>query len=103
MNPQRFSYLDELKKKSEFILNASTIERVIINEMMTDEAKRVLKLFNLVVLNQNELNENDLAYMLDVSVTTIRRDAAKLRSMGVAIYSRRLAYEILNDHLINKK
>lgn len=100
MSKERFSYLDELKKKSEFFLNASTMERALINQFMTDECKRVIKFFNLVVSNQRSLSEYDLAYMLNTSVTTIRRDAEKLRRIGVAIHSRKNVFEILNDHLI---
>ena len=48
MQAERLTYLDELKKKSEFFLNASTMERALINQFMTDECKRVIKFFNLL-------------------------------------------------------
>lgn len=69
----------------------------------SEELLRQIEMASLILEKQRFYNESELADNLNTSVTTIRRDANKLRQLGVGIYSRKNVFEIINisDETLN--
>lgn len=62
----------------------------------SEELLRQIEMASLILERQRYYSEDELADKLSTSVTTIRRDANKLRQLGVGIYSRKNVFEIIN-------
>lgn len=62
----------------------------------SEELLRQIEMASLILEKQRFYLEDELADKLNTSVTTIRRDANKLRQLGVGIYSRKNVFEIIN-------
>ncbi len=69
----------------------------------SEELLRQIEMASLILEKQRFYSEDELAEKLDTSVTTIRRDANKLRQLGVGVYSRKNVFEIINidDEVLN--
>jgi predicted DNA-binding transcriptional regulator YafY len=69
----------------------------------SEELLRQIEMASLILEKQRYYSEDELAEKLDTSVTTIRRDANKLRQLGVGVYSRKNVFEIINidDEVLN--
>lgn len=69
----------------------------------SEELLRQIEMASLILEKQRFYTETELAEKLDTSITTIRRDANKLRQLGVGIYSRKNVFEIINisDETLN--
>jgi len=69
----------------------------------SEELLRQIEMASLILEKQRFYSETELAEKLDTSITTIRRDANKLRQLGVGIYSRKNVFEIINisDETLN--
>lgn len=69
----------------------------------SEELLRQIEMASLILEKQRYYSEDELADKLETSVTTIRRDANKLRQLGVGIYSRKNVFEIINidDETLN--
>jgi len=67
-----------------------------LTNKFSEELLRQIEMASLILEKQRFYSENELAEKLETSVTTIRRDANKLRQLGVGIYSRKNVFEIIN-------
>ena len=69
----------------------------------SEELLRQIEMASLILEKQRFYTETELAEKLDTSITTIRRDANKLRQLGVGVYSRKNVFEIINiaDEVLN--
>jgi len=69
----------------------------------SEELLRQIEMASLILEKQRFYTETELAERLDTSITTIRRDANKLRQLGVGIYSRKNVFEIISidDEVLN--
>lgn len=68
-----------------------------------EDYKRLIEFAAVVLAKPREYTELDLINLHGFSVQTIRRDAEKLRSMGVDIHSSKKKFEVtgFNDELLN--
>jgi len=69
--------------------------KLIMKNVLNSDTLRRIEMTALILENPGTYSENDLSeYFDDVSVQTIRRDAAFLREMGVNIHSAKRKYTI---------
>ena len=91
-----------MAKLNSTILEAPDILLAVLDKLLPDENLRLIKLIYLVAENQSKFTAEEIGEKLNVSVTTIYRDFARLNKLGIFISSRKRLVLIWNFESIKK-